>query len=180
MEPVKGRKPVPVRLPVLTACLSEGLNHSVKPLTALCFWPLLSGPCPHLSVPVEMDESMTPSSLDLALSSICKHCSGRPESSTQWQGYEEVEPDRPTAAPHPRLMPTTHPGQMSRELPYKQGTMYPCSSDYHFRQVRSVEQGPSLEAPLPLMSDLEGSRYAPPFYHAAHAPGQCPPCVIIR
>ncbi|KAA8583238.1 hypothetical protein FQN60_015784, partial [Etheostoma spectabile] len=50
------------------------------------------GLCPHQSVPVEMDESMTSSSLDLVLPPSCKQCSGHTETSRQLQehGYEQA------------------------------------------------------------------------------------------
>lgn len=55
-------------------------------------WLLLSGPCPHRSVPVEMDERMTSSGLDLAWPASCKQCSGHTETSKRPQehDYEEV------------------------------------------------------------------------------------------
>ncbi|XP_034756896.1 adapter protein CIKS isoform X2 [Etheostoma cragini] len=50
------------------------------------------GLCPHQSVPVEMDESMTSSSLDLVLPASCKQCSGHTETSRRLQehGYEQA------------------------------------------------------------------------------------------
>ncbi|XP_045917157.1 E3 ubiquitin ligase TRAF3IP2 [Micropterus dolomieu] len=47
----------------------------------------LKGPCPHPSVPVEMDESMTSSSLDLAWPPSCKQCIGHTETSKRLQGH---------------------------------------------------------------------------------------------
>lgn len=98
-----------------------------------------SEPCPHRSVPVEMDESMTPSSLDLALPSYCNQCSGHTEPSKRPQDRgceppEEAAHDvsqlRPPesqyqhesrgayqAYPELRFIPPTHSGQMKPPHP---------------------------------------------------------------
>ncbi|XP_031141520.1 adapter protein CIKS [Sander lucioperca] len=90
------------------------------------------GLCPHQSVPVEMDESMTSSSLDLALPASCKQCSGHTETSkrlqehdyerargaannvSQWRLPESLHQHEPRAAcyvaPEPRFIPPTHSG----------------------------------------------------------------------
>ncbi|XP_044024432.1 E3 ubiquitin ligase TRAF3IP2 [Siniperca chuatsi] len=96
------------------------------------------GPCPHQSVPVEMDESMTSSSLHLAWPPSCKQCSGHTETSKRPQehGYEQArgaahnvgqwrlpesqyqhEPRGAChAAPQPHLTPPTQSGQMKPPL----------------------------------------------------------------
>ncbi|XP_068433470.1 E3 ubiquitin ligase TRAF3IP2 isoform X2 [Clinocottus analis] len=48
------------------------------------------GPCPHQRVPVETDESMTSSSLDLNWPPACKQCSSPTETSPQKQGYGQA------------------------------------------------------------------------------------------
>ncbi|XP_044233186.1 E3 ubiquitin ligase TRAF3IP2 [Thunnus albacares] len=88
------------------------------------------GPCPHQSVPVEMDESMTSSSLDLAWPPTCQQCNGHTETSKreqdqrcertggvdQWRLFEDRYQHDPRAAcravPEPSFVPRTHPGQM--------------------------------------------------------------------
>ncbi|XP_074471787.1 E3 ubiquitin ligase TRAF3IP2 isoform X2 [Sebastes fasciatus] len=93
------------------------------------------GPCPHRSVPVEVDESMTSSSLDLAWPPSCKQCSGHTETSRtpqehsykpaggaannvdQWSLPESTQHQHePRAAchptPEPRFMPAMHSGLM--------------------------------------------------------------------
>ncbi|XP_042360039.1 E3 ubiquitin ligase TRAF3IP2 [Plectropomus leopardus] len=96
------------------------------------------GPCPHQSVPVEMDESMTPSSLDVAWPPPCKQCSGQTNTgkTPQEHGYEQAtaahdagqrrlpesqcqpEPRAvPHAAPQPFFNLSTHPGQMNAPHP---------------------------------------------------------------
>ncbi|KAK2856636.1 hypothetical protein Q5P01_005371 [Channa striata] len=54
-------------------------------------------PCAHQSVPVEMDERMTPASLDKAWPPSCNQCSQRPETS-KWPQNHDYEP--PRGAPH--------------------------------------------------------------------------------
>ncbi|XP_039638532.1 E3 ubiquitin ligase TRAF3IP2 isoform X2 [Perca fluviatilis] len=90
------------------------------------------GLCRHQSVPVEMDESMTSSSLDLALPASCKQCSGHTETSkrlqdhgyeqargaannvSQWRLPESLHQHEPRAAchvaPEPRFIPATRSG----------------------------------------------------------------------
>ncbi|KAM4633653.1 E3 ubiquitin ligase TRAF3IP2 isoform 2-T2 [Polymixia lowei] len=53
------------------------------------------GPCPHRSTPIETDESMTSSTLDLAWPSSCQQCSGHTETSER-PGDEGLEPNRVT------------------------------------------------------------------------------------
>lgn len=111
-------------------------NVWVKCKPVFLCWLLLSGPCPH---PVEMDESMTSSSLDLAWPPSCKQCSGPTETTerpqehgceqvrgaahdvVQWRLPESQYPEEPRAAchaaPQPRFMPPTHSGQMNPPHP---------------------------------------------------------------
>ncbi|XP_034018244.1 adapter protein CIKS isoform X2 [Thalassophryne amazonica] len=125
------------------------------------------GICPHRSFPVEMDECMTSSSLDLVLSS-CGECSGQKESETR----PRVRGCGP--APAPRFAPpptSTGAGPIYEPVHldlYSRG--YAGPSDW----IQS-EQG-SLESPLPLMSDGPGPgiRECPcclpanPLRHQAH------------
>ncbi|XP_076612623.1 uncharacterized protein traf3ip2a [Chaetodon auriga] len=91
------------------------------------------GPCPHRSVPVEMDESMTSSSLDLAWPPSCEQCSGHTDSNARPQehGYEQAKGAAPDVSqwresqyhheprapchtdPQPHFIPPTHSGQMN-------------------------------------------------------------------
>lgn len=102
-------------------------------------WILISGPCRHQSVPVEMDESMTSSNLDLAWPPPCLQCSGHTETSKRLQehGDEQVRGEAHNAgrwripesqyhhepkeafhaAPQPCLIPPTHSGQMRHPHP---------------------------------------------------------------
>ncbi|XP_071755372.2 E3 ubiquitin ligase TRAF3IP2 [Centroberyx gerrardi] len=50
------------------------------------------GPCPHQSFPVETDESMTSSTLDLAWPSSCQQCSGHTETNQRPGGEEGFQP----------------------------------------------------------------------------------------
>ncbi|KAL7388837.1 hypothetical protein ABVT39_021478 [Epinephelus coioides] len=94
------------------------------------------GPCPHQSVPVETDERMTSSSLDLAWPPPCNQCSGHTETSKRPQehGYEQVKGSAHSAGqwrlpqshrqhqleprtahhavPQPRFLLPSHLGQM--------------------------------------------------------------------
>lgn len=70
-----------------TRCLTHQNNY--------CFlWmPWFPGPCPHQSVPVEMDESMTSSNLDLVWPPPCEKCSEEREPSKGLQdehGYQQT------------------------------------------------------------------------------------------
>lgn len=99
---------------------------------------LLPGPCPHQSVPVEMDESMTSSSLELAWPPSCKQCSGHAETSKRPQDEHADEQTRKAAlnqwglpesqyyhepravshaAPQPRFTRPTHSGQRNPPHP---------------------------------------------------------------
>ncbi|XP_034554835.1 adapter protein CIKS [Notolabrus celidotus] len=159
------------------------------------------GPCPHMSVPVEMDESMTPSSVDLAFAHSCKQCSEDRETTKEPQEYdceEEEEKWRPPesqflhAAPKHHFIPPTSPGHVKSPHPagawpcglreqaplYEQDFMVNHSRGFshasHKPEVRSVEEAESLEPPLPLLSDANSPHYVPQGYSAARVPGPTP------
>ncbi|XP_041814742.1 E3 ubiquitin ligase TRAF3IP2 [Chelmon rostratus] len=111
------------------------------------------GPCPHHSVPVEMDERMTSSNLDLAWPPPCEQCSGHAETSRpQEHGYEGGERaargvgqgrlpesqnhEEPIAACHtalPHFTLSTHSGQMNRPHPaaaWPPGLRQPYQQDH--------------------------------------------------
>lgn len=150
---------------------------------------MLSGPCPHKSVPVEMDESMTSSSLNLAWPPSCQQCSGDTESSKkqqdqgcvqsggvdQWRRPEDHHQLDPRVAPEPYSVPQIHPGQMKppnpvgvlphtyRETPYVRAPFVDQRRGFvNWPQEHSVEEAESLERPLPLMSDIPYHVYSPP------------------
>ncbi|XP_022626163.1 adapter protein CIKS [Seriola dumerili] len=171
------------------------------------------GPCPHQSVPVEMDESMTSSSLDLVWPPSCEQCSGHTETSRRPQDYDTEPPGGGAhdvrqrrlpesqrqhepraaghAAPDPRFVPQTHPGQVNPPHPaivwphglreiqlYERGRMLnPCrgfAGPSNWPQHCSVEEVESLEAPLPLVSDFNWTYDGPSQHPAAHRqPAQC-------
>ncbi len=93
---------------------------------------LLLEPCPHQSVPVEMDESMTSSSLELAWPLSCKQCEhaetskspqehgfDQPSGSAQKVGQSTLDEKKyhhehgasGHETPRPPFVPSTHPGQ---------------------------------------------------------------------
>ncbi|KAM9339119.1 uncharacterized protein traf3ip2a [Symphorus nematophorus] len=88
------------------------------------------GPCPHQSDPVEMDESMSPSSLNMVLPPSCKQCSGHTESSKgpqendydpahnvyQWRFPESQYQYEPRAALHPAPQPRFSPPAHTRQV----------------------------------------------------------------
>ncbi|XP_018555239.1 E3 ubiquitin ligase TRAF3IP2 isoform X1 [Lates calcarifer] len=174
-----------------------------------------NGPCPHQSVPVEMDESMTSSSLDLVWPPSCKQCSGNVETSKRIQDYG-CEPPQPSeahdvrqrrlpesqdqcesraayyAAPESSIRPQTHPGQMKPfhpadfwpRGPREQAPLYErehilnysrgFAGPSNWPQDCSMEEAEHLEAPLPLMSDINYTYYVPSKYTAARLPVQRP------
>ncbi|XP_071334537.1 E3 ubiquitin ligase TRAF3IP2 isoform X2 [Trachinotus anak] len=96
------------------------------------------GPCPHQSFPVEMDESMTTSSLDLVWPPSCTQCSGHTESSKRPQEHGGEPPSGANivrqrrlpeiqyqhesrtanhAAPDPRCVPQIYSGEMNPPHP---------------------------------------------------------------
>ncbi|XP_070782119.1 E3 ubiquitin ligase TRAF3IP2 [Enoplosus armatus] len=158
------------------------------------------GPCPHQGVPVEMDESMTSSSLDLAWPPSCKQCSGHTETGKgpqehgceqareaahdvgQWRRPEPYQREPVAAcraAPQPRFIPPKQPEQMNHAgvWPHglrEQALLYERDLVVSYPQHRPVEEAESLEPPLPLMSDANCTHYVPPRYPAARMPGPNP------
>ncbi|XP_060908675.1 E3 ubiquitin ligase TRAF3IP2 isoform X2 [Labrus mixtus] len=154
------------------------------------------GPCPHMSVPVEMDESMTSSGLDLALAPSCKQCSEDAETARRPQEhaceeYDAAAPDArqwrpPESQYQPPFIPPQHSGQMNsprlaevwqrglgeRASLYEQDLVVNHSRG--FAQGRSVEEAESLEPPLSLISDANSPHYVPPRHPAARMPGPNP------
>lgn len=157
------------------------------------------GPCPHQSFPVEMDESMTSSCLDLAWPPSCKQCSGHTDSNkrpqelgyeleggahnvSQWRLPESQYRYQPraafTAAPRPPHPVCVWPhGLREQVLLDERGVMVNDSkalvTPSNYLPDRSVEEAESLEPPLPLMSD-NISHCVPSQYPAVHLPGRNP------
>ncbi|XP_039981527.1 E3 ubiquitin ligase TRAF3IP2-like [Xiphias gladius] len=170
------------------------------------------GPCPHQSVPVEMDESMTSSSLDLVWPPSCQQCSGHTETSKRPQDYgfepcqgahhvrqrrlpesQYQQESRAAchAAPEPRFITQTQSGQMTpphragvwphglrEQAPlYKWGCVVNHSRGFagpsNWSQNFSLEEADCLEAPLPLMSDINCTYYVPSQHPAARMPAKC-------
>ncbi|XP_067338592.1 E3 ubiquitin ligase TRAF3IP2 isoform X2 [Channa argus] len=130
-------------------------------------------PCPHQSVPVEMDESMTPTSLALAWPPSCNQCSGHPETSKRPQnrGYElsrgaaqdvsqwriperQNQQESRVTAPDPHFTPPRHSGQSVAPLPAgilphgltKQAPLYEWDLMGDYSRVPSLwSQGHSVE-----------------------------------
>lgn len=138
------------------------------------------GLCPHQSAPVEMDESMTSSSLGLTWPPPCRQCKEHTESSKHDYGeMSEASPQvnqwRPCERKHfPKSMESSHTNLHS-------ASRWPCvfhgqvwsfkqdmiesrktsSSSHH--QHRMMQE--SLEPPLPLMSETQ--------YPVSQLAGQC-------
>ncbi|KAF7643263.1 hypothetical protein LDENG_00242570 [Lucifuga dentata] len=147
------------------------------------------GPCPHRSIPVEMDESMTSFFLDLS----CQQCSGfaetpqrprapaggsgpvphrwkRPEA--PWEDVDQYQQEVP--APVPGFLTAARPGlhgtphAFREEAPYEhdphqihqRGFVGPSE----WPQDRSAEEAERLESPFPLMSDFSCTHAVPPRY----------------
>lgn len=125
---------------------------------------LLSGLCPHQSVPVEMDESMTSSSLNLAWLPPCRQCQEHTDSS------KCVDKLRHNPKSTEAFQTNFHPagvwargfdGQM---LTYKHNVMASRNRPFsHQHKDRMIQE--SLEAPLPLLSEVQ--------YPASQLAGQC-------
>ncbi|XP_040920883.1 uncharacterized protein LOC121199933 [Toxotes jaculatrix] len=171
------------------------------------------GPCPHQTVPVEMDESMTSSSLDLVWPPSCKQCSGHKETSNRPQDYgceppggayqtdkgqrtlseSQYQHENRAACstpPEPCFIPKTHPGHMNAQLPaviwphglreqaplrewdrmdnHSRGSVGPSHGVLNF----SVGEAECLEAPLPLVSDVNCPYSVPSQYPAVLMPAQ--------
>lgn len=160
----------------------RNLSQVTKHLTSTL---LLPGPCPHQSVPVEMDESMTSSSLDQAWPPPCRQCTGHTEISKcsdgqmskaplvvhQWkpsesQCYREPKEDYHAATCH-SLPAGIWPHDVKDQMKLcEQDVRFSHSTpSTHYPQECTIEE--SLEPPLPLMSD------DPAQYPAARLTGQC-------
>ncbi|XP_035534977.1 adapter protein CIKS-like [Morone saxatilis] len=160
------------------------------------------GPCPHQSVPVEIDES----SLDLVGPPPCKQCIGDTETSKRLQEYDceqskgavhdahhwgvPEDQHEPRAACYPaaqpRFIPPSHLGQMNppypaglreKELLYEQYLRVNNSRSFarpsNYPQDRSMEETENLEPPQTLMS-LNFKQCVPSRYPAPRMPGHNP------
>lgn len=153
-----------------------------------------AGPCPHQSVPVEMDESMTPSSLDLAWPPPCQRCGGQAQTGGMQQDQRRCGGADPSATedgrqPEPRAVGHASPGPAfaphSGQLDalrsagaWHFGVRGPApgqtSAPSNCPQEFSVEEVESLELPLPLVSSVNSIRYDQAPQPAAGPPGQYP------
>ncbi|XP_036438426.1 adapter protein CIKS isoform X2 [Colossoma macropomum] len=152
--------------------------------------------CSHLSVPVEMDESMTSSSLNLAWP-VCEQCSTHPEgySSDPESGSEVMEPACSLVTPpsdrrrilneaadgylhHLQRPPMTGPDSVAQpplvdDLCEGFSALFPRER----WNPPTEEDEESLELPLPLRSDVGEIPYglAPQLRHPRHPgpPGHC-------
>lgn len=129
---------------------------------------LLSGLCPHRSVPVEMDESMTSSSMDLAWPAPCRKCEEHTEPSKcacggmskasqqddQWgpserkpisTSVENFDTNFQTAGVWPHFF---HGQAWSYQQDPMKSRNRLCSIHHKDRMVQE-----SLEPPFPLMSE---------------------------
>ncbi|KAF3844244.1 hypothetical protein F7725_013585 [Dissostichus mawsoni] len=159
----------------------------------------LKGGCPHQSVPVEMDESMTPSSLELACPPPCRQCSGHTvitrsqiqasheqaggaaHTEGPWRLPEKQLQLQPRAEPPLHLMPPHHADVRlhglreqsplyGRDLLVNHTRGFVGNSDWP--QHYSVEEDERLEPPLTLRSGDNFTDYVPPPHPAARMPGQ--------
>lgn len=141
---------------------------------------LLSGLCPHQSVPVEMDESMTSSSLDLAWQALCRQCKEHIEPSKCADGeMRKASPqvnqcgasERKSISKSMENFHTSfHPAGVwphdfhDQAWSYKQDIMKSRKSlSLNHHQDRMIQR--SLEIPLPLMSGAQ--------YPVSQLAGQC-------
>lgn len=156
------------------------------------------GHCPHRSVPVEMDESMTSSSLDLVLPPACQQClCSAPAHQQQQQqqrqlGYRQADqpgpcdgwfydesgaarPSTSLQSPHPaHLRPRGH-GEAGREGGGgESGPRYHQDGDSSFyNRYGPVEvEDESLERPLPLVSDSNQGNWVQAQHLVAPLTGQ--------
>ncbi|XP_008310874.1 adapter protein CIKS [Cynoglossus semilaevis] len=154
------------------------------------------GPCRHQSVPVEMDESMTPSSLDLLWPPVCNQCSRSAESSKMSNTEEKIAEKRTLpktcyqqssriasqAFLNHRFATQVQPEQMNathqrQQMPVNDRQYMPNNSrgvagPSDWFNDCSTEDAHHLEAPLPLQSVNN-----PSLYPLAHLPNQyyyCP------
>lgn len=167
-------------------------------LRAWCaFGFILLGPCPHQSIPVEMDERMAVSSVDLAFLPSCNQCDRHEENSRE---AEKNGCDRDMHGTGPGRLPeglgqgggraafqacidrhfmpqqAVHPGHLvSGQQPYyKRDPMddhksltRPSDRGYYL----SFEEPESLEPPLPLMSNMNWVHQNVTGHQAPHFPG---------
>ncbi|KAM6992203.1 uncharacterized protein traf3ip2a isoform 2-T2 [Tautogolabrus adspersus] len=155
-----------------------------------------------MSVPVEMDESMTSSSLDLALAPSCKQCSEGAETTKRPQEHacegnnaaaHDVRQWRPPESQYqPHFIPPQHSGQINSPRPAEvwprglgeQASLY--EQDLRVNHTRgfaqssiwpqghSVGEAESLEPPLSLISDTNSPHYVPSRHPTAGMPGPNP------
>ncbi|KAK9531179.1 hypothetical protein VZT92_010621 [Zoarces viviparus] len=154
-------------------------------------------PCPHQRVPVETDESMTSSSLDLAWPPACKQCSGPTGTSLQETGFGQAAhnvgqwrlPEGRHVSAQPYIITPKRPGQMNGLHPAdvwlcglrEQAPLYEWDpmGDYSrgfagpsdWPQGHSVEEREPLEAPFSLQTEVNYNRYIPSQYPAARMNG---------
>lgn len=123
---------------------------------------LLTGLCPHQSVPVEMDESMTSSSLNLAWPPPCRQCQEQTESSKCVDSLRQIP--KTAEAFHTNFRPAGiwPQGFHGQVWTYKHNVTASRSRAFS-QQGRMIQE--SLEAPLPLMSEVR--------YPASQLAGQC-------
>lgn len=120
---------------------------------------VIPGPCPHHSIPVEMDESMTPSSLDLALFSPCSRCTEQPAQDNS--SGPCVGPDPPMARwGLQQVPPVCFRGPADVRLPRVN------------ERRNDAEEPESLEAPNSLRSDHYSYQQTPVGCPAPQGPGQ--------
>lgn len=158
-----------------------------------------SAHCPHRSVPVEMDESMTCSSLDLVLPPACQQClcSARTHQQRQQRqhGYQQTQRPGPgdngfylesgaappggpllrpaRQNPHPaHLQPRSGGGGGGGGAAGAPGYHQDSSSYSHHGPVEDEDQ--SLERPLPLVSDSNQGHWVQAQHPAAPPPGHAP------
>lgn len=152
-----------------------------------------SGHCPHRSVPVEMDESMTCSSLDLVLPPACQQClcSARTHQQQQQQqrqhGYQQTQ--RPGPGDHGFYLESgaAPPGglllRLAQQNPHPahlqpRGGGAAGGPGYHQHSSPYSHHGPvededqSLERPLPLVSNSNQGHWVQAQHPAAPPPGQ--------
>ncbi|XP_056150949.1 E3 ubiquitin ligase TRAF3IP2 [Lampris incognitus] len=155
------------------------------------------GVCPHRSVPVETDESMTSSTLDLVWPPSCQQCLRQTETRVRL-AEEDLEPpgatviqgtrperggggDQRPSIPSPAqifplagVWPQAHTERFlhGRDPTVNHWSGFAYTSN--LPQECSAEEVDVLEPPLPLMSDLHSPCYASPRYPAAHTPRRCP------
>jgi len=177
-------------------------SKSLSEWTLFFYWLPLSGPCPHQRAPVETDESMTSSSLDLAWPPACKQCSCHSETSpqkhsygqasgtayndNQWRhpgGQHQQDPRAASrGAPQPCSVTSSCPEQTNSLLPaggWPHGLREQSLGD-HSRGIAGPSDWPhglsvqeALEPPYSLKSEINCTHNIPPQYPAACMNGQC-------